>query len=69
MCSKDWLIFENLDQWGSEGFCSCKFSEYFKSAREAFHFKLSGEQSLRKVAESLYIILTALDEIRCNYKA
>ena len=32
-------------------------------SRENLHFKLSEEQNLRKVAESLYIFLTKPDEI------
>ena len=37
------------------GFVAINFSEYFKSIRE--------EQNLRKVAKSLYIFLTTLDEV------
>ena len=32
------------------------FSEYFKSAREKFYFKLSEGQNLRKVAELLNLM-------------
>ena len=36
-------------------FLVINFEEYFKSLREGFYSKLSEEQNLRKVAESLYI--------------
>ena len=36
-------------------FLVINFEEYFKSLRERFYSKLSEEQNLRKVAESLYI--------------
>ena len=39
------------------------FTECFKSMRERLYSKLSEEQSLRKVAESLYILLTTPDEV------
>ena len=39
------------------------FTEYFKSMRERLYSKLREEQSLRKVAESLYIFLTTPDEV------
>ena len=39
------------------------FSEYFKSTRKKLYCKLNQEQNLRKVAESLYIFLTAPDEV------
>ena len=38
----------------------------FKSTREKFYSKLSEEQNLRKVAESLYIFLTTPDEREKN---
>ena len=44
-------------------FVAINFREYFKSAWEKFYSKLSEEQNLRKVAESLYIFLTAPDEL------
>ena len=39
------------------------FTEYFKSVRERLYSKLSEEQSLRKVAVSLYIFLTTPDKV------
>ena len=47
-------------------FVAINFSEYFKSTRKNFYFKLSKKQNLRKVAESLYIFLTTPDEVE-NY--
>ena len=43
-------------------FVAINFSEYFKSTRKKLHSKLSEEQNLRKVAESLYIFPTRPDE-------
>ena len=40
------------------------FGECFKSTREAFYFKQGEEINLRKVAESFYIFLTTLDEVK-----
>ena len=45
-------------------FVAINFSEYFKSAREKLNSKLNEEQSLRKVAKSLYTFLTTPDELR-----
>ena len=39
------------------------FSEYFKSTKEKLYSKLNEEQNLRKVAKSLYILLTTPDEV------
>ena len=39
-------------------------SEYFKSTREKLHSRVSEEQNLRKVAGSLYIFLSASDEVK-----
>ena len=39
------------------------FTQYFKSMRERLYSKLSEEQSLRKVAVSLYIFLTTHDKV------
>ena len=39
------------------------FGEYSKSKREKLYSKLSEEQNLRKVAESLYVFLTMPDEV------
>ena len=39
------------------------FTEYFKSMRERLYSKLSEEQSLRKVAVSLYIFFTTPDKV------
>ena len=36
---------------------------YFKSTRKKSYFKISEEQNLRKVTESLYIFLTSPDEV------
>ena len=47
-------------------FVAISFSEYFKSTIEKLNSKLSEEQNLRKVDESLYIFLTTLDEVE-NY--
>ena len=44
-------------------FLATNFSDYFRSTREKLYSKLSEEQNLRKVAESLYIFLTTTDEI------
>ena len=44
-------------------FVAISFSEYFKSTIEKLNSKLSEEQNLRKVDESLYIFLTTLDEV------
>ena len=46
-----------------KGFVGINFSEYFKSTRENLYSKLSYEENLRKVAESLYIFLTKPAEI------
>ena len=43
-------------------FAAISFSEYFKSTRGKFYSKLSKEQNLRKVSESLYIFITTPDE-------
>ena len=39
------------------------FSEYSKFKREKLYSKLSQEQNLRKVAESLYILLVTPDKV------
>ena len=39
------------------------FSEYFKSTREKLYSKISEEQNLRKVVESLYIFLKTPDTV------
>ena len=44
-------------------FVAIIFSEDFKSTREKLYSKVSEEQSLRKVAKSLYIFLTIPDEV------
>ena len=44
-------------------FVVINFGEYFKSSKEKLCSKLTEEQNLRKVAESLYIFLTTPDEI------
>ena len=44
-------------------FVAINFSEYFKSTREKVYSKLSEEQNLKKVAESLHIFLTTHDEV------
>ena len=44
-------------------FVAINFSEYFTSTRKKMYSKLSEEQNLRKVAESLYIFLTTPDEV------
>ena len=44
-------------------FVAISFSEYFKSKIEKLNSKLSEEQNLRKVDESLNIFLTTLDEV------
>ena len=44
-------------------FVVINFSEYFKSTRKKLYPKLSEEQNLRKVAESLYIFVTTPDEV------
>ena len=46
-----------------KNFVAIKFHEYFKPTREKLHSKLSEQQNLRKVAESLYIFLTTPNEI------
>ena len=43
-------------------FAAISFSEYFKSTRGKLYSKLSKEQNLRKVSESLYIFITTPDE-------
>ena len=47
----------------SEEFCSIGFSEYSKSIRETFYSKLSEEQNIWKVTESLYIFLSTPDNV------
>ena len=42
---------------------SKNFNEYSKSTREKLYSKLKEEKNLRKVAELLFIFLTALDEV------
>ena len=44
-------------------FVTINFSEYFKSTREKLYSKLSEEQNLRKVAESLYVFLKTPDGV------
>ena len=44
------------------------FREYFKSMKEKLYSKLNEKQSLRKVAEFLYIFLTTADEIEKHVK-
>ena len=44
------------------------FREYFKSMKEKLYPKLNEKQSLRKVAEFLYIFLTTADEIEKHVK-
>ena len=44
-------------------FVAITFSEYFKSAKEKLYSKLNEKKNLRKVAKSLYIFLTAPDEV------
>ena len=44
-------------------FVAINFGEYFKFIREKLYRKLSEEQNLRKVAESLYIFLIRPDEV------
>ena len=44
-------------------FVAINFGEYFKFIREKLYWKLSEEQDLRKVVESLYIFLTRHDEV------
>ena len=44
-------------------FVVISFSEYYKSAREKLHSKLNEEQNLSEVVESLYLLLTAPDEV------
>ena len=44
-------------------FLFINFSDYFKSAREKLYSKLNAEQNLRKVAKSIYILLTSPDEV------
>ena len=39
------------------------FDEYFKSSREKLYSKLVKKQTLRNIAESLYIFLTSPDEV------
>ena len=39
------------------------FGNYCKSTREKLYSKLSGEQSLQKVAKAVYIFLTVPDEV------
>ena len=45
-----------------KNFAAINFSEHFKSTRAKFYSKLSKEQNLRKVSESLYIFLTTPNE-------
>ena len=44
-------------------FVTINFSDSFKFTRKNLHSKLSEEQNLRKVAESLYIFLKTTDEV------
>ena len=44
-------------------FVAINFGEYFKFIREKLYWKLSEEQNLRKVVESLYIFLIRPDEV------
>ena len=44
-------------------FVAINFGEYFKFIREKSYWKLSEEQNLRKVVESLYIFLIRPDEV------
>ena len=46
-----------------KAFAAINFSKYFISAGEKLYSKLSEEQNLRKVAESLHILLTTHNEI------
>ena len=47
----------------AKDFVAINFSDYFKSARGKLYSKLSEEKFLRKIAELLYIFLTAPDEV------
>ena len=44
-------------------FVAINFSEYFKHTTEKLYSKLSEEQNLRRVVESLYILVTTPDEV------
>ena len=44
-------------------FVVINFNEYFKSAREKLNSELSEKQNFIRVAKSLYIFLTKLDEV------
>ena len=44
-------------------FVAINFGEYFKFIRGKLYWKLSEEQNLRKVVESLYIFLIRPDEV------
>ena len=46
-----------------KGFVIINCSEYFKSKREKLYTKLSEEQNLRKVVESLCIFVTTSDKV------
>ena len=53
--------FINLDLWWSESLFN--FDEYLKSSREKLYSKLIKKQTLRNIAESLYMFLTSPDEV------
>ena len=53
--SKDWLLFKNLEWWGSKW--------YFKPKREKLYSNLNEEQNLTEAAKFLYIFLTTLDKV------
>ena len=46
-----------------EDFVVINAGEYFKSTKEKLYSKLCDKQSIRKVAESLYIFLTTSNEV------
>ena len=53
----------NLTDEEKKDFIAVNFSEYFKSTKEKWYSKLSGEQNLRKVAKWLYIFLTPPSDV------
>ena len=57
----DYLKILSVDK--VKDFVAINFSEYFKSKGEKLYSKLSEEQNLRKVVESLCFFPTAPDEV------
>ena len=57
------IILKILNDNEVKDFVAINIGEYFKSTREKLYSKLSEEQNLRKVVDTLYIFLTTLNEV------